>query len=215
MATATDSNSAGIAVELQSVSHTFKLRPVFQPVTARVPAGSECLIRGTNGSGKSTLGRILTGELTPAEGQVTWLHETQAIEAEVLCLRSQRVSPVTALHPQLTIDELIAFQGQFQPWSSPSAASDLLNKAGLAKHMGKTYRDLSSGMQQRVKLALALAAQSGLIVLDEPCANLDADGIAWYRESLQAMRGKATLVVCSNDRSEDFISPDIMIELNF
>ena len=215
MATATDSNSAGIAVELQSVSHTFKLRPVFQPVTARVPAGSECLIRGTNGSGKSTLGRILTGELTPAEGQVTWLHETQAIEAEVLCLRSQRVSPVTALHPQLTIDELIAFQGQFQPWSSPSAASDLLNKAGLTKHTGKAYRDLSSGMQQRVKLALALAAQTGLIVLDEPCANLDADGIAWYRESLQAMRGKATLVVCSNDRSEDFISPDIMIELNF
>lgn len=215
MATATDSNSAGIAVELQSVSHTFKLRPVFQPVTARVPAGSECLIRGTNGSGKSTLGRILTGELTPAEGQVTWLHETQAIEAEVLCLRSQRVSPVTALHPQLTIDELIAFQGQFQPWSSPSAASDLLNKAGLTKHMGKAYRDLSSGMQQRVKLALALAAQTGLIVLDEPCANLDADGIAWYRESLQAMRGNATLVVCSNDRSEDFISPDIMIELKF
>lgn len=215
MATATDSNSAGIAVELQSVSHTFKLRPVFQPVTARVPAGSECLIRGTNGSGKSTLGRILTGELTPAEGQVTWLHETQAIEAEVLCLRSQRVSPVTALHPQLTIDELITFQGQFQPWSSPSAASDLLNKAGLTKHMGKAYRDLSSGMQQRVKLALALAAQTGLIVLDEPCANLDADGIAWYRESLQTMRGKATLVVCSNDRSEDFISPDITIELNF
>ena len=70
-------------------------------------------------------------------------------------------------------------------------------------------------MQQRVKLALALAAQTGLIVLDEPCANLDADGIAWYRESLQAMRGKATLVVCSNDRSEDFISPDIMIELKF
>ena len=130
-----------------------------------------------------------------------------------MCKRSQRVSPVTALHPQLTIAELIAFQGQFRPWSV--APSDLLNDAGLAKHMGKAYRDLSSGMQQRVKLALALAAHNELIVLDEPSANLDADGIAWYRESLQALRGEATLIVCSNDRSEDFISPDITIKLNF
>lgn len=215
MATATDSNSTGIAVELQSVSHTFKSRPVFHPVTAHVPAGSECLVRGTNGSGKSTLGRILAGELTPAEGRVTWQLETQAMEAQDLCLRTQRVSPVTAMHPQLTIAELIAFQGQFQPWSSPSLASDLLKQAGLAMHMGKAYRDLSSGMQQRVKLALALAAHSGLIVLDEPCANLDAAGIVWYRESLQAVRGEATLIVCSNDRKEDFIDPNITIELNF
>ena len=215
MATATDSTRTGIAIELQGVSHTFKSRPVFQPVTAHVPAGSECLIRGTNGSGKSTLGRILAGELTPEEGQVTWLHKAEAMEAEALCLCSQRVSPVTALHPQLTIAELIAFQGQFQPWPSPSAASDLLKQAGLAKHMQKAYRDLSSGMQQRVKLALALAAQPGLIVLDEPCANLDAAGIAWYRESLQIVRGEATLIVCSNDRDEDFIDPNITIELNF
>ncbi len=213
MATAADLNRKGIAVELQGVSHTFKSHPVFNPVTVRVPAGSECLIRGTNGSGKSTLGRIIAGELTPADGQITWLHEAQAIEAEVMCKRSQRVSPVTALHPQLTIAELIAFQGQFRPWSV--APSDLLNEAGLAKHMGKAYRDLSSGMQQRVKLALALAVHNELIVLDEPSANLDADGIAWYRESLQALRGEATLIVCSNDRSEDFISPDITIELNF
>ena len=215
MATATDSNQMGLAVELQGVSHTFKSRPVFHPVTARVPAGSECLIRGTNGSGKSTLGRIVAGERTPAEGQVTWFHKSQAIEAETLCTRSQRVSPVTALHPQLTISELIAFQGQFRPWLSASAALDLLHEAGLAKHMDKAYRDLSSGMQQRVKLALALAAHNGLIVLDEPCANLDSAGIMWYRESLHALRGKTTLIVCSNDRNEDFINPDITIELNF
>lgn len=215
MATATDSIRTGIAIELQGVSHTFKSRPVFHPVTALVPAGSECLIRGKNGSGKSTLGRIVAGELTPAEGQITWLHVAQTMEAEALCARSQRVSPVTALHPQLTISELIAFQGQFRPWPSASAALDLLREAGLNKHMDKAYRDLSSGMQQRVKLALALAAHNGLIVLDEPCANLDSSGIAWYRETLKSVRGEATLVVCSNDRNEDFIDPDITIELVF
>ena len=94
-----------------------------------------------------------------------------------MCKRSQRVSPVTALHPQLTIAELIAFQGQFLRGLLRSATQDFIQRAGLAKHMHKAYRDLSSGMQQRVKLALALAAQAGFIVLDEPCANLDASAL--------------------------------------
>ena len=70
-------------------------------------------------------------ELTPATGRVTWTCGAQQLEAEALCTRSQRVSPATALHPQLTIEELIAFQGQFLPWSSPSAAQDLIQRAGL------------------------------------------------------------------------------------
>jgi ATPase subunit of ABC transporter with duplicated ATPase domains len=69
-------------------------------------------------------------------------------------------------------------------------------------------------MQQRVKLALALASPAGLIVLDEPCANLDATGVAWYRETVQAVRGKTTLIVCSNDRSADFINPDYTLDLS-
>ena len=109
MAAAADSADLGIAVDLQEVSHTFKSRPVFEPVSVQLQAGSECLIRGTNGSGKSTLGRILAGELTPAAGSVTWSCGAQQLEAEALCTRSQRVSPATALHPQLTIEELIAF----------------------------------------------------------------------------------------------------------
>lgn len=68
-------------------------------------------------------------------------------------------------------------------------------------------------MQQRVKLTLALAAHAGLIVLDEPCANLDSSGIAWYREALAERRGTTTLVVCSNDREEDYIDPDLILEL--
>lgn len=213
MVTASDSTLPGISVELQGVSHAFKSRPVFNPVSMQFPAGSECLICGTNGSGKSTLGRILAGELTPSDGDVHWSHGKQRLEVDALCKLSQRVSPMTALHPQLTIAELVAFQGQFLPWPSPTAAQELLNGAGLTKHMNKAYRDLSSGMQQRVKLALALASQAGLIVLDEPCANLDASGVAWYRKALQEIRGLVTLVVCSNDREEDFINPDFTLKL--
>ena len=203
----------GIAIALQGVSHTFKSHPVFDPVSAELSVGSECLIRGANGSGKSTLGRIVAGELTPAAGNVRWSRGEDELDAESLCILSQRVSPVSSLHPQLSIAELMAFQGQFRPWVSPTAAGDLLEKAGLSHHMHKAYHDLSSGMKQRVKLTLALASQTGLIVLDEPCANLDVSGVAWYREAIQEIRGYTTLVVCSNDRKEDYIDPELIIEL--
>ena len=213
MAGLNDQTHQGIAVALQGVSHTFKGRTVFDPVSAHLSVGGECLIRGANGSGKSTLGRIIAGELTPTIGNVRWSSSQDELDAEVLCTLSQRVSPVSSLHPQLTIAELIAFQGQFRPWAVPKAAEDLLNKAGLSNHMHKAYHDLSSGMQQRVKLTLALASQTGLIVLDEPCANLDASGVTWYREAIQKIRGNTTLVVCSNDRKEDYIDPELIIEL--
>lgn len=213
MAHLSDPTYPGIALELQGVSHTYKAHAVFDPVSAQLPVGAECLIRGANGSGKSTLGRIIAGELTPAFGSVRWSRGKNALDAEVLCTLCYRVSPAVSLHPQLTIAELIAFQGQFRPWASPSAAEELLDKAGLSRHINKAYRDLSSGMQQRVKLTLALASQTGLIVLDEPCANLDASGVAWYRKAIQEIRGNTTLVICSNDRKEDYIDPELIIEM--
>tara|TARA_B100000963_G_scaffold360829_2_gene393359 strand:+ start:2321 stop:2968 length:648 start_codon:yes stop_codon:yes gene_type:complete len=213
MALTADSSLLGIAVELRGVSHTYKTHPVFIPVSVQLPSGSECLIRGTNGSGKSTLGRIIAGELTAAIGSVHWSREEESLDADALCTRSQRISPVSTLHPQLTIAELVEFQSQFQTKAAESAAYDLLHKAGLAKQMEKAFRELSSGMQQRVKLAMALASQAELIVLDEPCVNLDASGIAWYREALEEIKGRATLVICSNNRSEDFIDPNFILDL--
>lgn len=215
MVSGIDSKRLGVAVKLQNISHTFKSRPVFNPVSAEWPAGSECLIRGANGSGKSTLSRIIAGELTPNQGIVHWSRESEPLVVDALCLLCHRVSPNSALHPQLSIAELVAFHGQFRPWASPTSAQDLLNSAGLTAHMNKAYRDLSSGMQQRVKLALALASDAGLIVLDEPCANLDTSGVEWYREAVRGLRGSATMVICSNDRNQDFIDPDFTLNLSF
>ena len=214
MASGAESKRLGIAVELHNIAHTFKSRPVFNPVSVQWPAGSECLIRGANGSGKSTLGRIVAGELTPEQGSVHWSREGERIDPDALCTLSHRVSPISALHPQLSIAELVAFQEQFRPWASQGLAEELLKAAGLTPHRNKAYRDLSSGMQQRVKLALALASDTGLIVLDEPCANLDTSGVAWYREALHELRGIATLVICSNDREQDFIDPDFTLKLD-
>lgn len=211
MSMASTEGQGGLHVACTDLSHSFRSRPIFKLSTAVIPAGSECLIQGRNGSGKSTLGRIVSGELTPTEGQISWSLSKQPMDAETICHRTHRVSPANDLHPELTISELITFQGQFRAWRHEPL--DLLTRADMGKHLNTAFRTLSSGMQQRVKLALALASDSELIVLDEPCANLDEAGKAWYRECVLAVKGSITLVICSNNRLEDYISPDVVLEL--
>lgn len=208
---ASTNEQSGLRVECIDLSHSFRSRPIFTLSAAVIPAGAECLIQGRNGSGKSTLGRIMSGELTPAGGQISWSLAEQRLDAEAIGHRTHRVSPATTLHPLLTISELISFQGQFRTWRHEPLG--LLKRANLGPHLGTAFSTLSSGMQQRVKLALALASDSGLIVLDEPCANLDEAGKAWYQECVQAVKGLTTLVICSNNRKEDYISPDVVLEL--
>ena len=153
----------------------------------------------------------MSGELTPTAGQITWSLGEQRLDGETICHRTHRVSPATDLHPELSISELIAFQGNFRTWREDPVA--MLDRAEMGQYLGTAFRTLSSGMQQRVKLALALASDSELLVLDEPCANLDEAGKAWYRECIQAVKGRTTLIICSNNRKEDYISPDVFLEL--
>jgi energy-coupling factor transporter ATP-binding protein EcfA2 len=68
-------------------------------------------------------------------------------------------------------------------------------------------------MQQRVLLTVSLATDSALVILDEPCANLDRTGIEWYQQRLSEFPDDATLIICTNDRKEDYSKADIMINL--
>jgi len=99
-------NEPAIGLVLGQLTHAFDVQPVFSIQTCTIAPGEECLIRGHNGSGKSTLGSILAGELTPSHGSVVWNQALQPIPAEALALMAYRVSPATALHPDLNIDEL-------------------------------------------------------------------------------------------------------------
>lgn len=208
---ASTTEQSGLRVECIDLSHSFRSKKIFTLSEAVIPAGAECLVQGRNGSGKSTLGRIMSGELTPTAGQIAWTIADQRLDAEGIGHRTHRVSPATTLHPQLTISELVGFQGQFRAWRHEPL--DLLKRANLSPYLNSAFHTLSSGMQQRVKLTLALASDSELIVLDEPCANLDEAGKAWYRECTAAIKGTTTLVICSNNRQEDYISPDVVLEI--
>jgi len=78
----------------------------------------------------------------------------------------------------------------------------MLKSAGLAGQEQKFIKHFSSGMKQRLKLLLAFYSNSPLLLLDEPCSNLDENGINWYRNILDANIGQRTIIIASNQTIE-------------
>jgi ABC-type multidrug transport system ATPase subunit len=68
----------------------------------------------------------------------------------------------------------------------------------------KQLKNFSSGMRQRVKLTLAIASQTPLLFLDEPCANLDAVAKKWYGDLIRQFGNGRIIVVCSNSEKEEY-----------
>lgn len=210
----TNSTETSIGLELKSLGHEFTVgNPILSNINAKIKPGSHVLINGANGSGKSTLGKIIAGQLTPTEGTISWRTGPSSLDNENILLNASFTGPSTTLHPQMSILEILHFHGTFRKWRQGVNPETILKVSGLSKHMNVRFIELSSGMQQRVLLAVSLATESGLVVLDEPCANLDASGIEWYQHQLSSFPNHSTLIVCSNDRREDYKRSDLTISL--
>ncbi len=89
----------------------------------------------------------------------------------------------------------------------------LLAEANLDVAHDAPIRHSSSGQRQRLSLALAMGSQVPVVLLDEPTANLDAEGIAWYRHGLAAIVDHSTVVVASNDQKKDALKGGPLLKI--
>jgi ABC-2 type transport system ATP-binding protein len=136
--------------------------------TFRLPVGRVCAVVGPNGAGKSTLLALAAGLLAPTEGRVTVLG-TDPASARA---RVAYVAQDKPLYPQLTVAETLLVGADLNPgrWDT-TTAERIVSAGGLDPK--KKIRSLSGGQRTRVALALALAKQPELLLLDEPLADLD------------------------------------------
>ena len=82
----------------------------------------------------------------------------------------------------------------------------------MKKHENKTLRDFSSGMKQKVKLALCIYSDSPILFLDEPTSNLDNNNIEWYQQKISKVKETKIIFVASNQQYEyDFCDSTILI----
>jgi len=102
----------------------------------------------------------------------------------------------------MTLTEFMNFHQGFKPWLPGLSAKEIISIIGLEKAVHKQIRYYSSGMKQRVKLAQCILSDTIIVLLDEPCTNLDAAGIDLYHSLINKYCKHRLVAVSSNDETE-------------
>jgi len=192
-----------ISITLNNLGKKFNREWIFRQLSFELGAGEKLLIRGGNGSGKSTLLQIISGFVSQSEGNLVWQFGDKVLAVEHLYKQIALASPYLQLTEDFTAVELIRHLQSTKPFLQNLTADELLEIAQLGHARHKFIRQYSSGMKQRLKLALALLADTPLLLLDEPLSNLDRSGAAWYQKMITDYTAKRTVIVCSNAVEEE------------
>lgn len=175
-------------------------------------------ITGPNGSGKSTLLQALAGSIGVSEGAVayegrpTFGAPAKPIAPDQVFQHLSIAAPYLEVIEEMTATEFLHFHASFKPLLPEWTVKNILTRVGLGSAADKQIRYFSSGMKQRVRLAQAIFSDVPLVLLDEPCTNLDKDGIALYRLLIEELGKGRLIIVSSNDPQEyDFCEKIISI----
>lgn len=189
-------------IELLNIAKKFNREWIFKDVNIRIPKSTKLAILGSNGSGKSTLLQIIVGSLSASKGEIIYQLNDESISAENVYKHFSIASPYLELVEEMTLNEMIDFHFSFKNRLNDFSNEELLKIVGLESSKNKEIRYFSSGMKQRAKLMLAVLSNVECIMLDEPCSNLDKQGINWYHKLLNDYLGDRTIIICSNQEYE-------------
>ena len=202
-----------LQIKATGVSKVFNRRTIFRDITFTVGTTQTMLISGRNGSGKSTLVKIIARLLTPTRGNVDIEGTSIPDEAGRLALLGL-VSPYLQMYEEFSAQENLQFALAIRGLQLEEQwIHELLKRVALFPRKDDPVRTYSSGMKQRVKYAFALVHRPPILMLDEPMANLDAEGIAIVRGIMEEHRRKGILVVATNDLT-DIERHDVAVNLN-
>jgi heme exporter protein A len=169
---------AAAVVESQGLIKTFGATPVLREVELRLFAGTAAMIIGGNGAGKSTLLRIFAGLSQPNAGQVLIFGKDSRSLGARYRRRIGMLTHQSWLYPNLSARENLEFYAQLYGLGDPAGiAAKWIEQIGLRASADEMVRGFSRGMEQRLSLARAMINAPELLLLDEPFAALDADGV--------------------------------------
>ena len=169
------------AIQLINVSAGYPTRPVLRDLSLEIRAGETVALLGPNGAGKSTLLQVITGRHPATSGTVQLFgrdvrHLPAAERARLVSVVPQQLEVPMAF----TVEEMVMMgrTATLQRWQGPSAADRQIVEQAMVytdvlKLRGRLFQEMSGGERQRVVIAMALAAEPQLILLDEPTSHLD------------------------------------------
>lgn len=191
-------------IEIQKVSHQYGNFHALKNIDCTIPKGKVTAILGENGSGKSTLLNIMARHLKASSGTIHF--EDSVLNASDQRMFAQHLAclkQVNTMNLNISVEELVAF-GRFP--HSPHLLNDQdmaiidasLEAMGCTEIRKKKIQSLSGGQRQRIFIAMVLAQDTEIVLLDEPLNNLD---VRHAHEVMQRIRdlcdrfGKTVVVV--------------------
>lgn len=193
-----------MSITLQNLGRRYNREWIFRRLDYTFSLGKKYAVLGPNGSGKSTLLKVLSGSLAPSEGKIAYENkDIQPILPEDVFQQLTIAAPYMELIEEFTLRELIAFHFKFKSYLPGFDLNEVVRTLQLEKAVDKEIRFFSSGMKQRVKLALACCSSSSIVLLDEPTSNLDVAGEDWYLSLIgHTMQANRVLIIGSNQQKE-------------
>lgn len=187
----------------QDLAKRFGHRKLFKGLSFDLATGDSLAVTGSNGSGKSTLIMTLLGLQRPTRGRVVYSEGDTELDESTRRQRVAFVSPYFNLYDHLTAEENLTFFATVSGGSvTGKVINNVLERVGLQGRGVDLVAEFSSGMKQRLKYALALAAKPDFLFLDEPTSNLDNEGKKLVFDIVEEMRPESIMVIATNEEQE-------------
>ena len=190
-------------IEIAAVTKTYCRKRVFHNLSWQLDKGTIHVVTGPNGSGKTTLLRLVSGLEKPTSGRVIFQMNDKIIEPSGLRNLLGLVSPDLGMYSQLSSLENLKFFAALRGISAGEMQiKKLLEKFQLKGEINRPIVTFSTGMKQRLKLALALLNEPLFLLMDEPSTNLDAAGKELVADIIEEQARKGVILIATNEQGE-------------
>jgi len=201
-----------IKLKIDNLEKRFGKKTVFSNLSIET-SQSVIGIAGINGSGKSTLLKCLSGLIKPNSGSIEWSVDgtiiTQTDVKNVLGF----AAPYIQLYEELTVQENLDFIQNVRNGKLKTSVENLLDTLGAENLLKFHFGELSTGQQQRIKLAAAIIHNPDILLLDEPGSNLDEAGKKIIISLVEQYKQSDRMVVIASNQQHELNLCNEVIEL--